>query len=293
MDGVIIINKPKGYTSHDIVNKMRKILNTKKVGHTGTLDPNATGVLPILIGNATKISKYLIEHNKTYIATIKLGEQTNTGDVEGEKIREKAIDKKLLTKENVTEVLESFLGKTEQLPPMYSAVKIRGKKLYDYARQGVEVERESREIEIYEITLLELDTKKEEIIFQVSCSKGTYIRVLCEDIAISLNTIGYMKELTRIKVDKFELKDSFTLEQIEESKEDLSKIEKEFIIPIETIFLNKNSIDLNNEKELELFINGTQLEINLLDEVYRIYYQKTFIGLGIIEANLLKRDVII
>lgn len=150
MDGLILINKQKGFTSHDVVNVIRKKLNTKKVGHTGTLDPNATGVLPILIGKGTKISKYLMEHDKTYIATLKLGEKTDTGDSEGQVIEEKSIPKDL-RKEDINDVLQSFLGKQKQLPPMHSAIKINGKKLYEYAREGKEVKIEPRNIEIYKI----------------------------------------------------------------------------------------------------------------------------------------------
>lgn len=183
MDGVLIINKPKGFTSHDVVNVARKALNTRKIGHTGTLDPNATGVLPILVGTATKISKYLIEHNKTYVATIKLGEKTDTGDIEGNIIGQ---DENCpnFSCEEIEGVLKTFLGKQKQIPPIYSAIKINGKKAYEYARSGQTVELEAREIEIYQIELINVQEK--EITFEVSCSKGTYIRTLCEDIAKKL-----------------------------------------------------------------------------------------------------------
>lgn len=184
MDGILIVNKPKSFTSHDVVNIVRKTLNIKKVGHTGTLDPNATGVLPILIGKATKLSKYLIEHDKEYIATVKLGEKTNTGDAEGQIIRKDANLKNILkelNEEKVRKVLNLFLGKQKQVPPIYSSIKINGKKAYEYARNGQEIKLESRDIEIYEIELLKL--KEDEMKFRVVCSKGTYIRSLCEDIA--------------------------------------------------------------------------------------------------------------
>ena len=183
MDGLLIINKPKGYTSHDVVNVLRKSLNTRKIGHTGTLDPNATGVLPILIGTATKISKYLIEHDKTYIATIKLGEKTDTGDSEGN-VTQQDLNFPNISCEQVKEVLKTFVGKQKQVPPVYSAIKINGKKAYEYARQGQDVELIPRDIEIYNIELIKLEEK--EITFKASCSKGTYIRVLCEDIAEKL-----------------------------------------------------------------------------------------------------------
>lgn len=184
--GLLIINKPKNYTSHDIVNVVRKKLNTKKVGHTGTLDPDATGVLPILIGTATKISKYLIEHKKAYIATIKLGYKTDTGDSSGKVIKEDKHFQEIDNKE-IENVLVSFLGKQKQVPPMYSAIKVGGKKLYEYAREGKTLEVQAREIEIYDIDLK--GCNKDEISFEVNCSKGTYIRTLCEDIAEKLGTI--------------------------------------------------------------------------------------------------------
>lgn len=283
MDGLLIINKPKGYTSHDAVNVIRKKLNTKKVGHTGTLDPNATGVLPILVGKATKISKYLIEHNKTYIATIKLGEKTDTGDSEGQVIETKKIPEGL-EKEDINKVLQSFLGRQKQLPPMYSAIKINGKKLYEYAREGKKVEVKPRDIEIYKIELLEYKNSK--IKFNVECSKGTYIRSLCEDIAKELETVGYMEELQRTKVNNFKIENSILLDNIT-----IENAEQN-IIKIEEVFKNKNEIELNNKK-LELFLNGVKLTYNLPQDIYRIYNNNQFIGIGIIENKLLKRDIVI
>lgn len=194
MNGVIVINKPKGYTSHDIVNVVRKKLNTKKVGHTGTLDPDATGVLPILIGTATKISKYLIEHKKTYIATVKLGYKTDTGDASGKVIKEDKHFQKI-DKKDIENALNTFLGKREQVPPMYSAIKVNGKKLYEYAREGKKVEVKPREIEIYDICLEEYNNN-DEISFKVNCSKGTYIRTLCESVAEKLGTIRIYERTT-------------------------------------------------------------------------------------------------
>lgn len=283
MDGVIIINKQKDFTSHDVVNVIRKKLNTKKVGHTGTLDPNATGVLPILVGKATKISKYLIEHDKTYIATIKLGEKTDTGDNEGQVIEEKLVPTDL-KKEDINNVLQSFLGKQKQVPPMYSAIKINGKKLYEYAREGKEVKLEAREIEIYKIQLL--GYKNSKIKFEVECSKGTYIRTLCEDIAKKLGTVGYMEELQRTKVNNFKIEDSVLLDDIA-----LENVEKN-LIKIEEVFKEKDKIELDNKK-LELFLNGVKLTYDLPKDIYRIYNNKQFIGIGIVENKLLKRDIVI
>lgn len=283
MDGVIIINKPKGYTSHDIVNIVRKQLKMKKVGHTGTLDPNATGVLPILVGQATKISKYLIEHRKTYIATIELGEKRDTGDSEGN-ITEKDANIKELDVNIIEQVLKSLLGKQKQIPPMYSAIKVNGKKLYEYARNGQEVKVEPREIEIYKIELIEYKNNKIE--FKVECSKGTYIRTLCEDISEKLGTVGYMKELQRTAVNKFRIEDSINLEELSEDTA------QERIMTIENIFKEKEKLYLN-DKGVELFLNGVQLTRELEDGVYRVYNDNKFIGLGIVKNKLLKRDIVI
>ena len=284
MNGLIIINKPKGCTSHDVVNKIRKTLNIKKVGHTGTLDPNATGVLPILIGNATKASKYLVEHKKTYVATLKLGEKTTTGDSEGQVI-EKDFNFNNMEIKKIEDILKTFLGKQTQIPPMYSSIKVNGKKLYEYAREGKKVEIPSREIEIFNIELLSFN-EKDEIIFEVECSKGTYIRTLCEDIANKLETIGYMKELKRTKVNEFNIENSINLEELT-----IEKIQEK-IIKIEEIFESKEKINLD-DKKLQLFLNGVLLTQKMKDEIYRIYNNKNFIGLGIIKNNLLKRDIII
>lgn len=284
MNGVIVIDKEKGYTSHDVVNIIRKTLNIKKVGHTGTLDPNATGVLPVLIGEATKISKYLIEHNKTYIAEITLGEKRTTGDMEGEILETKQIPE--LTKEKIDKVLKEFLGKQKQKPPIYSAIKINGKKAYEYARKGKEIEINEREIEIYKINLLHYE--KDTITFEVNCSKGTYIRVLCEDIAEKLGTVGYMKNLRRTEVDKFNLEQAVTIEEIKEKTD----IVEQKIISVEEIFNNNEKIQLN-EYKLNLFLNGVKLTYNKPNGVYRVYNNDKFIGLGVIENKLLKRDVII
>lgn len=284
MNGVIVIDKGKGYTSHDVVNIIRKELKIKKVGHTGTLDPNATGVLPILIGEATKISKYLIEHNKTYIAEITLGDKRTTGDIEGKILETKQIPE--LTKEKIDKVLKEFLGKQKQKPPIYSAIKINGKKAYEYAREGKEIKINEREIEIYKINLLHYE--KDTITFEVNCSKGTYIRVLCEDIAEKLGTVGYMKNLRRTEVDKFNLEQAVTIEEIKEKTD----IVEQKIISVEEIFNNNEKIQLNGYK-LNLFLNGVKLTYNKPNGVYRVYNNDKFIGLGLINDNLLKRDVVI
>lgn len=282
MDGIIVINKSKNCTSHDIVKKAKKILN-EKVGHTGTLDPNATGVLPLLVGKGTQISKYLINHDKTYEAVLKLGEKTDTADIEGKIIEVKKVETSILKKEYIQEIFKSFIGKQKQIPPMYSAIKVNGKKLYEYARNEEKVQIEPRIIEIYKLELLKVENQ--EITYKVHCSKGTYIRTLCEDIAEKLGTVGYMKELKRTQVGEFKIEDSITIEELEKKAE-------EHCITIEKYFENYKKIDIN-QKKLQLFLNGVKLTYNLEDGIYTIYNNEKFIGIGIIKNNLLKRDIVI
>lgn len=289
LDGIIILNKQKGCTSHDVVAKTKRLLK-EKVGHTGTLDPNATGVLPLLVGQGTKLSAYLIEHDKEYIATLKLGEKRDTADSKGAIIEERQIDYSVLQKENVEKILQSFIGKQEQIPPMYSAIKINGKKLYEYARKNEKIELEPRHIEIYKMDLI--DIIKDTIIFKVQCSKGTYIRSLCEDIAKRLNTVGYMQDLERSRVGKFDIKDSITIEELEQNIEDSEFINQHFIT-IENYFKDKESIKLD-EKRLSLFLNGVKLTHNLTDDMYKIYDENNkFVGIGSVKNNLLKREIIV
>lgn len=290
MDGILIINKTKGYTSHDIVYKIRKIVN-EKVGHTGTLDPLATGVLPLLIGKGTLCSKYLINHDKKYQVELKLGKKTTTADSEGELVEEKDVLPEMLQEDKIEKVLETFLGQQEQIPPIYSAIKVNGKKLYEYARKNQEVDIKPRIIEIYELKLIELNKKEKMIKLEVSCSKGTYIRTLCEDIAKKLNTVGYMYNLNRIKVGDFDILNAINIDEIQKSDNPKEIIENK-LITIEKLFDLKESIDLN-DKKLTLFLNGVQLTQKNEDGIYRIYNKNKFIGIGTIKNNLLKRDIVI
>ena len=283
MDGIIVINKEKGCTSHDIVYKIKKMFNTK-VGHTGTLDPNATGVLPILLGKGTKISKYLIEHDKEYEVVLQLGVKTTTADEEGEIIEEKEVLKESLEQLEIERILKSFIGKIKQMPPKYSAIKVNGKKLYEYARKGQEVEIKPREVEIYNIEITNIQKEKKQIEFKVSCSKGTYIRTLCEDIAEKMRTVGYMKELKRTKVGDFNIKQAITLEQLQE-KENIK------IITIEEMFKDKEEIILEDSKII-LLLNGVKMNMEKPKGIYRIYNkQNKFIGLGIVQNKILKIDI--
>lgn len=293
MDGIIIINKEKNWTSNDIVQKLKGILH-EKTGHTGTLDPLATGVLPILVGKGTSLSKYLINHDKEYVATIKLGEKTTTGDQEGNVIEKRKVTDEMLDSKNVKYILEGFKGKQNQIPPIYSAIKVNGKKLYEYARSGKDVEVKPRSIEIFDISLVSVKKGTREIVYKVWCSKGTYIRSLCEDIAEKLGTVGFMNELNRIRVGEFKIEEAVKISEIVDGGE-LYKNNaiKERFISIEKFLGNKEMIVLDNLK-IRKFLNGVKIFSEKSDGVYRIYNENmVFIGSGSVENGRIKRDIII
>lgn len=210
MDGLILINKDRDWTSRDVCNVVQKIHSTKKVGHTGTLDPFAEGLLLVTINKANKIGQFLDDFTKTYVATLKLGVKTNTSDLTGEVIETKEIPN--IKKEDVEKVIKTFLGDIEQIPPMTSAIHYKGRKLYEYFYEGVEVERPSRKVHIYSINLL--DFKDDTIVFEVEVSKGTYIRILGEDIATKLNTVGHLTRLIRTKIGPYDIKNSINLKEL-------------------------------------------------------------------------------
>ena len=277
--GVLIIDKPEGITSHDVVAKVRKALHTKKVGHTGTLDPLATGVLVVCVEKATKLVQYLTCENKTYEVQMKLGIKSDTGDITGNIIEtDDNISEKLseLNLEKIHETLNTFLGAQKQVPPMYSAIKVNGKKLYEYAREGIEIEREERDIEIHSIgnVSFENDILK----YTVSCSKGTYVRSLCEDIAKKLGTCGTMTALRRTVTGEFEIKDSIQIEEISEEK----------IISMEKLFDKKIDVS-NNMKKL---INGEEIKVDLEDGLYNLYSDE-YVGIGKVTSKKLKREIIL
>ena len=286
MDGVILINKEKSFTSHDVVSIVKKITKSK-VGHTGTLDPNATGVLPLLLGEGTKISKYLINHNKEYEAVIQLGKKTTTADVEGDIVEEKDVPNNVYEKCEV--VLKSFIGKQKQVPPIYSAIKVNGKTLYDYARAGKSIEIAPRDIEIYDIDIIKVDQKNKQISFRVRCSKGTYIRSLCEDIAVKLGTVGFMKELKRTMVGDFRIENAVTIKELQSklNENDLSDI-----ISIEEIFKDNKNIELSGNN-IEKYLNGVKISVKYGDGIYKIYFNVEFNGIGIVSDGKLKRDIVL
>lgn len=291
MDGIVVINKEKGCTSHDVVYKVKKLFGVK-VGHTGTLDPNATGVLPVLIGKGTELSQFLINHDKRYVAVIQLGVKTDSGDVEGNVVEEKNVDLKKLDVENVKSVLMSLVGKQMQKPPMYSAIKVNGKKLYEYARSGKTVDVPEREIEIYDLKLLNVDTDNKLIAFEIYCSKGTYVRTVCESIAERLDTVGYMKDLQRTMVGNFCIENAITIKQLQDNYMDSTFI-KNNIISIEDFFKNNERIVLD-ERDLKLFLNGVMISKKCNDEIVRVYDKNdVFVGIGVYTENKIKRKIII
>lgn len=290
MNGIIIVNKSKNCTSNNVVNKVKHLLNCK-VGHTGTLDPNATGVLPLLLGEGTKFSKYLINHDKKYRATLKLGIKMSTADVEGDVIEEKAVDDAIFKSEFLQKVLKTFEGKQIQTPPVYSAIKINGKKLYEYARKNIEVEVPKREIIIYSINLVEFRQAENTIVFDVECSKGTYIRSLCENIAEKLNTVGYMLDLDRQQVGDFSIEQSVTVDEIELNRDNNEWL-KNHVISLEQV-LSESDFVVIPEKNVTKLYNGVKIDVDKPDGVYRLYVEDKFIGSGVCENGKLKRDIIL
>ncbi len=288
MQGIINVYKEVGMTSFDVIAKLRKILNEKKIGHTGTLDPNATGVLPICIGAATKFVPYIMSLNKQYLATIKLGIQTDTGDITGKIINQhNTLD---LNIKDIEYVVNSFIGKIQQKPPMYSAIKINGQKLCNLARKGIEVERPLREVEIFDISILTYDKENSILTLKIDCSKGTYIRTLAEDICFKLNTIGTLISLERTKTGSFSKETAHTLSDIANSVNN-NGIDN-ILINIEDLFIDYPKINLDEEKYFH-YVNGLKISNNNEDGLYAVYVNKKFIGLGEIHNNLLKRKHVI
>lgn len=266
MNGVIVINKPVGKTSHDCVSFIRRLLGTKRVGHTGTLDPLASGVLPICVGSATKASELLTCENKAYRAELILGMTTDTLDAEGEILTEQPV---LCTREQIFSTVKSFVGEQEQIPPMYSAIKKDGKKLYELARQGITVEREKRKVNIYSIKIINIDLERCSVVIDVECSKGTYIRSLCEDIGVKLGCGAYMNSLERTRSGSFNIENSYTVQQLEELKGKDSLIDA--LIPVDELFhYPKITVD---DRQRHFIVNGVRTRYNGLceGESYRVY----------------------
>ena len=253
-NGIINIYKEKGFTSFDVIAKLRGILKQKKIGHTGTLDPDATGVLPVCLGNGTKLCELLTEKQKEYVACMRLGMKTDTQDISGTVLEESKVE---CSEEEIVEAVTSFLGTQEQIPPMYSAIKINGKKLYELARKGITVERASRSITIYEIEIIEINIP--EVKIRVVCSKGTYIRTLCEDIGNKLRCGAVMTSLVRTRVSEFRIEDALSLDEVE-SLRDQKKLDEK-IINVDDLFPGYHKIITNLESD-RFLLNGNKLRFD-------------------------------
>lgn len=279
--GVLNVYKEKGFTSHDVVAKLRGIVGQKKIGHTGTLDPDAVGVLPVCLGRATKLCDMLTDQDKCYETVLLLGSETDTQDISGQVLHTKDVSQ--ITETDVTQTVESFVGGYDQIPPMYSALKVNGKKLYELAREGKVVERKSRRVELYEIEILEM--KLPRVRMRVKCSKGTYIRTLCHDIGQKLGCGACMEALIRTRVSMFQIEDSLTLAQIEEYKAAGKLMQS--VLPIDQMFTDYRAVTVTEEGE-RLAYNGNGLPEKLVwteetlpdQEKVRVYDRKgDFIGI--------------
>lgn len=282
MQGIININKPKGISSFDVIRKLRKILHIKKIGHTGTLDPLATGVLIICVGQSTKLVSDIESLNKTYVVDFELGIRTDTYDIEGQVIANQS--KINVSEIELKKILDTFLGETYQTPPMYSAIKINGKKLYELARKGIEVERKKRKIFVEYYEILNFDGKKARVRLKVS--KGTYIRSIVDDIGLKLKTYAVMTELVREKVgENIDIQESYSLGEIEK----MVHTENYNFLTLPQDFFKYPMLDIGEDnKKLTLFKNGNTVKIlkNQKDGVHSIYSQNKFIGFGTIKDKI-------
>ncbi len=294
MNGVLVIDKPEGWTSHDVVARCRKILKTSRIGHTGTLDPFATGVLVLLVGKATRLAQFLSKNEKEYIAEVTFGFETETGDKTG-KIKEntRCNDFKI-DEERIYETLNAFLGEIEQIPPMFSAKKVKGKKLYEFARKQIEIERKPVKVKIYEIDLLKIEEKS--IILRIVCSSGTYVRTLAEDIGKKLGISAHLSALRRMRVGKFDLSKAITLEKLEEICYQ-GKL-NDFLFPMNKVPLELPKLVLD-ESRIDRVRNGGSLRIETPENfsdgemVCLLDVQKNLVAIGKISRGLIQPKVVL
>ena len=264
MNGIIIIDKPQEWTSNDVVSRLRRVFNTRRIGHGGTLDPMATGVLPVFVGRATRGVEFFEHAEKVYETTIRFGLTTDTEDITGKTLTETEVS---LTEEELQKVLPRFRGEILQVPPMYSAIKVNGQKLYDLARKGREVERQARPITIHELQLLDFSGKEARL--RVRCSKGTYIRTLCKDIGEALGCGGCMAALRRVEAGEYTLEGSIPLRQLLDISERGEDVEA-MLRPVDTMFASHEKLCLN-EKQARLVKNGNAFASDCPDGTYRVY----------------------
>ena len=261
MNGIICVNKPQDFTSFDVVAKLRGILKMKRLGHGGTLDPMATGVLPVFVGNATKACDIMPDNTKSYRAGFRLGAVSDTQDIWG-KVAEKS--DMAVSRGDIEGIMPEFIGKIMQLPPMYSAVQVNGQRLYDLARQGIEVERQAREIEVESLVLEEYDSSTREGVMSIACGKGTYIRTIISDIGEKLGCGGIMTSLVRTSSGGFTLDDCFTFEEIQQARDE-DRLE-ELILPIERVFVKLPKLRLG-EAQTRMYRNGVKLDLTKLRDI--------------------------
>ena len=283
--GILNINKPAGITSYDVVDVIKKIFDGSKVGHTGTLDPIATGVLPIVIGDATKLSDELMAETKVYRVKMLLGVETNTYDITGRIVFASVIRNDEIY---IRERIKRFIGKQEQVPPAYSAIRVDGKRAYEYAREGKELKLKAREIEIYNIDNIAVDLRKREVTFDVYCTKGTYVRSLVNDIGKKLGCGATMIELIRLKNGNFDIKDSISLYDF--LKMDYDDMKKQ-VVSIEEYYKELKKISLKKE-EYNKYLNGVKLSFDEQDKLVRVYNGSKYSGLGEIKDGKLKRYIV-
>ena len=277
MNGIVIIDKPQDWTSQDVTARLRRVFNTRRIGHGGTLDPMATGVLPVFVGRATRGVEFFEHAEKTYETVLRLGLTTTTEDVWGETIEEKPV---CVTREQVEKTLEAFRGEILQVPPMYSALKVNGQKLCDLARKGREVERQPRPITIHELTLLEMGENT--LRLRVRCSKGTYIRTLCKDIGEHLGCGGCMQELRRVTAGEYTIEEAVPLLQLLEEQEP-----EKYLRGVDTMFRNHEAVTLtaNQEKRCRC---GNSFSVKIADGTYRAYSQSgEFLMLAKVEDGVM------
>ncbi len=262
MNGIVIVDKPQGWTSQDVVSKLRGVFGTRRIGHGGTLDPMATGVLPVFVGRATRGVEFFEHAEKTYEAVLRLGMTTDTEDITGTVLEEKPVS---VSKGQLLAVLEQFRGEIEQIPPMYSALKVNGKKLYDLARQGKEVERKSRKITVFRLECLSFDGQEAKLL--VHCSKGTYIRTLCKDIGQALGCGGCMAALRRVQAGEYTIEQAVSLQELVETENP-----EQYLAEVDSLFSQFEKVVLtpNQEKRCR---NGNSFSVTLPSGQYRAYSQ--------------------
>ena len=280
MNGILLIDKPEGWTSNDIVQKLRGMLRTRRIGHSGTLDPMATGLLVVFVGRATRAVEFAEQHDKRYVAGLRLGQTTDTQDITGNTL---ASDHKLPTEEELVAALDNFKGEISQIPPMYSAIKVNGQRLYEIARKGGEVERKARNIKIHSLELM--GKQDGDYVLDVRCSKGTYIRTLCHDLGNSLGCGGCMSSLRRIEAGRFSLENAVTLEQVQDY---VNRGEAEsLLMPVDKLFDYCPEFSVNEAQEKKLRC-GSYIDMKLDDGEYRVYSQSgEFLLLGAVKNNVL------